>query len=89
MIIPKDHKEDFFDLSGEELLAIRKLIYKGKELIDKNFKADGYNVGTNVGKYGGQTVMHCHFHLIPRYIGDDPKPVGGIRKILPNGQEFI
>ncbi|KMQ39298.1 HIT family hydrolase [Oenococcus oeni] len=89
LVIPKDHKEDFFDLSDDELLAIKELIFKGKELTDKNFKADGYNIGTNVGKYGGQTVRHCHFHLIPRYIGDDPKPAGGIRKILVKGQELI
>lgn len=87
-VIPRTHRSNFFDLSEEELLAINRLIHAGKTLIDQQYHPDGYNVGANVGLYGGQTVMHCHLHLIPRYRGDDPNPAGGIRKMLPNGQEF-
>lgn len=87
LIIPKQHRTNYFDLSEAELLAINKLIHSGKELLDHQFAPDGYNIGVNVGKYGGQTVMHCHFHVIPRYIGDDLHPAGGIRKLLPKGQE--
>ncbi|AUJ30826.1 MAG: HIT family protein [Liquorilactobacillus hordei] len=89
LIIPKRHRTNYFDLSEEELLAINELIHSGKELLDNQFAPDGYNIGVNVGTYGGQTVMHCHFHIIPRYIGDDPHPAGGIRKLLPKGQEKI
>ncbi|EPC98726.1 putative HIT-like protein [Lacticaseibacillus paracasei subsp. paracasei CNCM I-4648] len=88
LVIPRTHRSNFFDLSEEELLAINRLIHAGKTLIDQQYHPDGYNVGANVGLYGGQTVMHCHLHLIPRYCGDDPNPAGGIRKMLPNGQEF-
>ncbi|MBM6413356.1 HIT family protein [Lacticaseibacillus paracasei] len=88
LVIPRTHRRDFFDLSEEELLAINRLIQAGKTLIDQQYHPDGYNVGANVGLYGGQTVMHCHLHLIPRYRGDDPNPAGGIRKMLSNGQEF-
>lgn len=87
LIIPKAHRENYFSLTKEELLAIDELIHKGKEMLDQKFGPAGYNIGVNVGEYGGQTVMHCHIHLIPRYIGDDPHPAGGIRKMLPNGSE--
>ncbi|GAF38533.1 diadenosine tetraphosphate (Ap4A) hydrolase [Agrilactobacillus composti DSM 18527 = JCM 14202] len=88
LIIPKAHKVTYFDLSDAELLAINALSRQGKALIDQTFSPAGYNVGFNVGHYGGQTVMHCHCHLIPRYIDDDPHPAGGIRKLLPNGGEI-
>ncbi|MDN6900071.1 HIT family protein [Oenococcus sicerae] len=87
LIIPKAHRENYFSLTKEEFLAIDELIHKGKEMLDQKFGPAGYNIGVNVGEYGGQTVMHCHIHLIPRYIGDDPHPAGGIRKMLPNGSE--
>lgn len=87
LIIPRAHRQDYFELSQEELLAVNDLIHAGKKLIDRQFHPDGYNIGANVGQYGGQTVMHCHIHLIPRYQGDDPDPAGGVRKLLPRRDE--
>ncbi|MEQ6389225.1 HIT family protein [Bacillaceae bacterium S4-13-58] len=84
LIIPKDHVETYFDATTEQIMAIHELIQQGKELIDQKFQPDGYNIGVNVGKYGGQTVPHLHFHLIPRYEGDVEDPRGGIRKAIPN-----
>ncbi|MEQ6378448.1 HIT family protein [Bacillaceae bacterium S4-13-56] len=84
LIIPKDHVETYFDAITEQIMAIHELIQQGKELIDQKFQPDGYNIGVNVGKYGGQTVPHLHFHLIPRYEGDVEDPRGGIRKAIPN-----
>lgn len=55
-----------------------------KGRLDQEFAPDGYNIGVNVGLYGGQTVMHLHVHLIPRYKGDVADPRGGIRKAIPN-----
>ena len=83
LVIPKAHKPTFFDLEPQELLAINDLLHQGKQLIDQKFAPDGFNLGVNIGKYGGQVVMHCHFHLIPRYRGDVPNPIGGIRNSLP------
>jgi diadenosine tetraphosphate (Ap4A) HIT family hydrolase len=45
-------------------------------------RTDGYNTGVNVGEAAGQSRMHVHLHLIPRYRGDVPDPRGGIRCVL-------
>ena len=69
LIIPKRHVKDYFDLSNEELIACNDLIKIVKEEIiskDKNVKA--FNIGTNIGKISGQSIMHCHIHLIPRRV---------------------
>jgi diadenosine tetraphosphate (Ap4A) HIT family hydrolase len=84
LIIPRDHVETYFDASEQQLVAIHELIKQGKEMIDQQYSPDGYNIGVNVGYYGGQTVHHLHFHLIPRYKGDIEDPRGGIRKAIPN-----
>ncbi len=54
-------------------------IMKAKELIEKEFQPDGYNIGMNCGKAAGQTVFHFHCHVIPRYKGDMEDPTGGVR----------
>lgn len=84
LVIPKRHAATYFDATEEEIIAIHQLIKQGKQLIDQEYQPDGYNIGVNVGEYGGQTVMHLHFHLIPRYKGDIEDPRGGIRKAIPN-----
>ncbi|WP_258000289.1 HIT family protein [Bacillus sp. Marseille-P3661] len=84
LIIPKEHVISYFDASDIEIADIHDLIKKGKELLDDEYSPDGYNIGVNVGHYGGQTVPHLHFHLIPRYKGDIEDPRGGIRKAIPN-----
>ena len=82
LIIPKRHCKDYFELTPEEMKAVFELSETVKEYLDKTYHPDGYNVGFNVGEYGGQTVMHCHMHVIPRYKGDVEHPRGGIRKIV-------
>jgi diadenosine tetraphosphate (Ap4A) HIT family hydrolase len=84
LIVPKRHIQTYFDANTEEIMAIHELIKQGKEMLDKDHSPDGYNVGVNIGPFGGQTVMHLHFHLIPRYKGDIEDPRGGIRKAIPN-----
>ncbi|MBO8173100.1 MAG: HIT family protein [Bacillaceae bacterium] len=84
LIIPKRHVETYFDATEQEIKAIHLLIREGKQIIDEKYKPDGYNIGVNVGKYGGQTIFHLHFHLIPRYKGDVEDPRGGIRNAIPN-----
>ncbi|WP_229727586.1 HIT family protein [Sporolactobacillus putidus] len=83
IIIPRRHIETYFDLSQEEKGAIDKLIVKGKLLLDKKYSPDGYNIGTNCGFVAGQTIFHCHIHLIPRYKGDVENPQGGVRGVIP------
>jgi diadenosine tetraphosphate (Ap4A) HIT family hydrolase len=83
LIIPFRHCADFFDLSPEEVAACMELVGAAKKDVDAELGPDGYNVGVNVGPAGGQSVMHVHVHLIPRYAGDHPRPQGGVRQILP------
>ncbi|MGD8628826.1 MAG: HIT family protein, partial [bacterium] len=48
----------------------------------------GFNVGVNVGEVAGQTVPHCHIHLIPRRAGDTDRPRGGVRGIIPDKRSY-
>lgn len=84
LIIPKRHFANFFEATPEEIMAIYELLKVVKERIDSELKPDGYNLGVNIGADAGQTVMHLHVHLIPRYKGDVDRPRGGIRNIKPN-----
>ena len=89
LIIPKRHVKDYFEMSDEELLACNDLITKIKNKIlakDKTVKA--FNIGTNAGKMSGQSIMHCHIHLIPRREGDVENPQGGVRSVIPKKQHY-
>jgi diadenosine tetraphosphate (Ap4A) HIT family hydrolase len=70
IVVPKRHVADFFDLSGAEQGSVLALLNRTKKLIDQKHKPDGYNIGVNVGAAAGQSRMHVHVHLIPRYAGD-------------------
>ena len=89
LIIPKRHIKDYFDLSKEELIACDELINIVREEILSNDKTvKGFNLGTNIGKASGQSILHCHFHLIPRRKDDVENPQGGIRSVIPNKQHY-
>lgn len=84
LIIPKRHVASFFETTEEERLAMLRLLDEAKAILDQKHKPDGYNIGINGGEAAGQTVMHLHIHLIPRYKGDRADPRGGIRWVLPD-----
>ena len=90
LIIPKRHIKDYFELNDEEVLSCNQLI---KSLKDYIIKVDptvkGFNIGTNAGKISGQSIMHCHIHLIPRREGDVENPQGGVRSVIPSKQHYI
>ena len=89
LIIPKRHIKDYFDLTNEELLACNDLIKIMKnEIINKDETVRGFNLGTNIGKVSGQSIHHCHFHLIPRREGDVENPQGGVRSVIPDKQHY-
>lgn len=88
LIIPKRHVKDFFDITKEEREAIFELVDKAKELLDEEYLPDAYNVGINCGEEAGQTVMHMHVHLIPRYEGDTHDPRGGVRGVIPKKMKY-
>jgi diadenosine tetraphosphate (Ap4A) HIT family hydrolase len=73
----------FFETTDEERQAMLKLLDQVKAMLDREHKPDGYNIGINNGAAAGQTVMHLHIHVIPRYAGDRPDPRGGVRWIIP------
>jgi diadenosine tetraphosphate (Ap4A) HIT family hydrolase len=79
LIISKNEKSDFFELDEQERNELLGLICQVKEIIKVSFNPDGYNIGMNCGETAGQTVMHFHCHVIPRYKGDMDNPRGGIR----------
>lgn len=89
LIIPKRHIKDYFDLSNEELLACNDLVQiVKKEIIKKDPSVKGFNLGTNIGKVSGQSILHCHLHLIPRRKRDVDNPQGGVRSVIPNKQHY-
>ena len=83
LVVPKRHVASFFDMTPEEQSAVLALLREIQASIQKEHSPDGYNIGVNVGKAAGQSRMHVHLHLIPRYAGDAPDPRGGIRCVLP------
>jgi diadenosine tetraphosphate (Ap4A) HIT family hydrolase len=83
LFIPKRHVLDYFGLSQDEVIAIHNLIHSQKEYLSKfDSTIDGYNIGMNCGETAGQSVWHCHVHLIPRRKGDTEYPRGGVRHVI-------
>ena len=54
-----------------------------KLLQDDDGSINGFNIGMNCGESAGQTVFHCHVHLIPRRTGDVENARGGVRHLIP------
>jgi ATP adenylyltransferase len=89
LIIPNRHTKDYFSLSKIEVEAVNELLYiRRKQLLEKNSGVEGFNVGVNIGGVAGQTIFHCHVHLIPRYEGDIPNPRGGVRGVIPGKMNY-
>jgi diadenosine tetraphosphate (Ap4A) HIT family hydrolase len=82
LIISNKNKTDYFSLTDEEKLELPQLINRAKELIENENSPDGFNIGMNCGEAAGQTVMHFHCHVIPRYENDMDDPRGGIRHCI-------
>lgn len=83
LIIPKRHVDEYFNLNTDELIGCDLLLHSVKEeilAIDNSVK--GFNIGMNCGAVAGQTIFHCHIHLIPRRQGDVENPIGGVRNII-------
>ena len=84
LIITKRHVADFFDTTIEERRALNDLLQEAKKMLEREYSLDGYNIGVNCGEAAGQTIMHLHIHLIPRYQGDIDNPRGGVRGVIPD-----
>ena len=84
LIIPKRHVIDYFGLIPSEANAINSLMAEQKKLLqEQDLTIAGFNIGMNCGETAGQTIFHCHVHLIPRRKGDVDNPRGGVRHIIP------
>lgn len=88
VIIPKRHFASLFEASEAEQLALLRALNRAKAILDAAHTPDGYNIGVNHGKAGGQSVAHLHIHLIPRYLGDKDDPRGGVRWVLPEKAKY-
>ena len=89
LIIPKRHVKDYFYLSDNEVIACNNLIKQIKEeILLKDPTVKGFNIGTNSGAIAGQSILHCHIHLIPRREGDVENPPGGVRSVIPLKQHY-
>jgi diadenosine tetraphosphate (Ap4A) HIT family hydrolase len=88
LLIPKKHFETYFDLPNSYTKTIDLAIKDLKKILDEKFHPDGYNIGFNCGETAGQSIMHFHIHIIPRYNGDVENPRGGIRGVIPAKQNY-
>ncbi|RKZ99733.1 MAG: HIT family protein [Gammaproteobacteria bacterium] len=88
LIIPKRHIATFFEATEQEREELINALETAKRSLQKKFNPDGFNIGINEGAASGQTVMHLHIHLIPRYKGDMEKPEGGVRGCIPEKQKY-
>jgi ATP adenylyltransferase len=89
LIISKSHKASFFSLTEEERHCVLLLLDSQGALIRKEFsEVTAFNIGINDGFDSGQTIPHCHVHLIPRRAGDMIDPRGGVRGVIPEKQKY-
>lgn len=89
LIIPKRHVESYFELTDVEHMDCINLINVVKIVLNKlDESITGFNIGVNIGKDAGQTIFHCHIHLIPRRREDVSDPEGGIRNLIPGKGKY-
>ena len=90
LIITHRHIDDYFDLTKDEAIELNEILKKQKkDLKDLDGNITAFNIGVNIGKDSGQSIMHCHVHLIPRRKGDVKDPKGGVRGVIPSKQKYI
>lgn len=89
LVIPKRHVASYFDLGQAEINACNALLQEAREaILEKDAAITGFNIGINNGEDAGQTIFHCHIHLIPRRQGDVESPRGGVRHMIPGKGDY-
>jgi diadenosine tetraphosphate (Ap4A) HIT family hydrolase len=89
LVIPKRHAATYFDLTNQERDACYQLLAQSKTSIElEDTSVTGFNIGMNNGESAGQTIFHCHIHLIPRRDNDTDSPRGGVRGVIPSKQSY-
>lgn len=88
LIVPKEHMEHPFYMDSDQWMDFGGMMGYAFGYLGKEHLPDGFNVGWNVFSAGGQTIMHAHCHIIPRYDGDVEDPRGGIRHVIPEKANY-
>ena len=89
LIITNRHVDNFFELTKDEMSDLYEVLkIQKRELKKLDREISAFNVGVNIGKDAGQSIMHCHIHLIPRRKGDVEDPSGGVRGVIPGKQKY-
>ena len=90
LIITNRHVSDYFELNKDETKELNEILKSQKKELQKiDEKITGFNIGVNIGEDAGQSIKHCHIHLIPRRKGDVKDPRGGVRGVIPSKQKYI
>jgi diadenosine tetraphosphate (Ap4A) HIT family hydrolase len=89
LVVSRRHVASPFELTDQELAEIVQLVRSARSRLDRTLQPTGYNLGINVGADAGQTIMHMHVHIIPRYRDDMFDPTGGIRNVIPGQGEYV
>lgn len=88
LVVSKRLVSNYFDLTLKEQIACWIVVNKVKCLLQEKYNPDGFNVGININEEAGQTISHCHIHIIPRYKDDVENPRGGIRGVIPSKKQY-
>jgi diadenosine tetraphosphate (Ap4A) HIT family hydrolase len=88
LVIPRQHVASIYELSADQQSAVWDLVAQVRDLLLRELKPDGFNIGVNDGLAAGQTVDHAHVHIIPRRKGDVPDPRGGIRWVIDEKADY-
>ena len=89
LVLPIRHVADYFYLTDRERNAIHEIVrLRRTQILEQDRAVSGFNIGANCGEVAGQTIFHCHVHLIPRRKGDTPDPRGGVRGVIPEKMHY-
>jgi ATP adenylyltransferase len=89
LVLPIRHAPTYFDLRPDELVAVNDLLWRLRDqILAADPSVEGFNIGANIGLVSGQTIFHCHVHLIPRRAGDVDNPLGGVRGVIPSRMRY-
>lgn len=88
LVIPRRHVSSWFEITSQEQIAMLELLVVARQRVEQTYHPSGYNIGINDGTAAGQTIPHLHMHLIPRYLGDQIDPRGGVRFVIPEKAKY-
>ena len=89
LIITRRVVPTWAEATDDERIAVMELAEQVRCDLDAELRPDGFNIGVNVGEAAGQTVMHLHVHVVPRWFGDVENPRGGVRHVIPDKADYL